>query len=167
MGTSEPIGSGPKRIMEQVRQEQEFDISRLQQMIDTVGMQVDREPDNTAARLRLAWCFLGRALYRVGQTSVVPAVPLSDGDADTLELLQKCLHQVTVVRQISLQSHEQQEAQMLYSLIGMANGHQVTQKSDDEANAILQNLMVSLRSASSPRSSLEPRHYPRRQHHRR
>lgn len=150
--------------MEQLKSD--FDITRLQQMIDTVGLQVDREPDNTAARLRLAWCFLSRALYRVGQTSVSPSNPHTssvEGETDANELLQKCLHQVTVVRQISPEPHEQQEAQMLYSLVGMAGQPQLIQQSDEEDSAILHKLMLSIRASGAPaRSSLEPRPYPRR-----
>jgi hypothetical protein len=123
-------------------------------------MLVDREPDNTTMRLRLAWFLLGRALYRAGQDS--KAADTSEESESVEDLLQSCLHHVIVIRQISLHAHERQEAQMICSLIGITGGSQWMQRSQDEENATLQRLVTSLRSPVE-RPSLPPHRHYRRQ----
>jgi hypothetical protein len=121
-----------------------FDLESLQEIEASSRRRVEEEPDDTEARLKLAWCLLGRAFHEAGQDAMrhfivtnltnIPELLPSAQSAE--QLLKDCLHQAMVVSELSLISDEQKEAGTLRALISMSGGKQALQESYEESQAI-------------------------------
>lgn len=125
-------------------------IARLCQIEVMMQNVLDREPEDTAARLRLAWCLLGKAFHRAGEDAI--SNTKSDSTEGAEQLLQRCLHHATIITQVSVRVQERQQADSLRALVEMAGGYAALEKSSEEEDTILQEILTRLRGTqeSSP-----------------
>ena len=89
------------------------------------------QPDNTAARLNLAWCLFVQALHRGGIESVCMVeadqpvmAPIkcsrATGERNSSALLQECLGHAFMVRNLSVGRKDIQDAQRLQALVRLS-----------------------------------------------
>jgi hypothetical protein len=125
-----------------------FDLESLQEIEASSRRRVEEEPDDTEARLKLAWCLLGRAFHEAGQDAMrryiftkvgkeIKEISEALPSAQSAEqLLKDCLHQAMVVSELSLISDEQKEAGTLRAFVSMSGGKQALQESHEESQMI-------------------------------
>lgn len=112
-----------------------------------------REPDDTASRLRLAWCLFLRAIYESGQERALSAAhfPIFDCRSDGMEaamsleqsaedILGESLLHAKAVQQLSRCPEERNDVARLQSLIAVSGGHTALITADREAVRILARL---------------------------
>lgn len=127
---------------------------------------INQEPENTSARLRLAWCLVVRAFHEAGQESALTQI---DADKDRLEavgkmplnapdlsgeesgekktatqLLRSSLKQTMMVTQLSTNPSERKEAESLQRLVTMSGGKQAVVEVNEESNHIFAEIAQAL-----------------------
>ena len=109
------------------------------------------DPDDSNARIKLAWCLFMQALYRAGQESMLNALvsPGSDEpsevfvrsrciwDQDAEDLIHECLNQTGTVMQLSSDPLHRTDALRLQALVKLSGGDLAVAQSRENSSRIL------------------------------
>ncbi len=116
------------------------------------------EPGDTAVRLRLAWCLFVQAVHQAGRESMLHQVEGPDGrladqlpailnarhDTQVDTLLKDCLHQTTIVLQLTREDRERTDVELLQALITLAGADQLTAEARQQASRRLSHITQAL-----------------------
>jgi len=107
------------------------------------------EPQDTVARLSLAWCLFMQALHQAGRESALGRVPVapvplpppqespSAVDPEARQFLLDCLRQTTAVVHLSQSAQDRRDVEKLRALVRLCNGDEVMSAAEAEAVRIL------------------------------
>ena len=109
------------------------------------------EPNDSTARIKLAWCLFMQALYRAGQESMLNALvsppndepseasvrPKCIWDQDAGDLIHECLCQTSTVMQLSSDPLHRTDAQRLQTLVKLSGGEIAVTRSRENSSRVL------------------------------
>ncbi|MBW3623164.1 MAG: hypothetical protein KY468_07105 [Armatimonadetes bacterium] len=129
-------------------------LKRAEQMYRT---RLANEPNDSGARIKLAWCLFMQALYRAGQESMLDAllVQPEDGgeknartrciwDQSADDLIRECLCEAGTVIQLSSDAACRSDARRLQALVKMSGGEQAVTSSRENSSRILVEVLQEL-----------------------
>jgi hypothetical protein len=131
---------------------------------------LESEPEDTAARLGLAWCLFLQSLYRAGQESILEELMAGDGSGeadlpppaaraspDAGQLLRDCLRETFATLQLSGDPGHITDAEKLQALVRLAGGGETLPEVEARALRILKRLARDVQSnRPSPRRPHQP-----------
>lgn len=108
------------------------------------------QPDDCAARVKLAWCLFMQALYRAGQESMLKALFSTEEESlthharirnvweqDANDLLQDCLFQTGMVMQLTSDPQCRAEIQRLEALVKLIGCEQAVAYAHENSSRVL------------------------------
>ena len=119
-----------------------FDLQDLKKAEEAYRFVLRQEPDNMDLRVHLAWSLLFQALYFSGQEATaahdrIPETNFSSAieankrfPSDSRRLLQECLRQTTMVKQLSTRVSNQMDAEKIEALVLMAGNKELLNESE-------------------------------------
>jgi hypothetical protein len=112
------------------------------------------EPDDSGARIKLAWCLFMRALYRAGQESMLNALVSGEEEAhrarrrikgvwdqDADDLIRDCVSQTGIVLHLSSDPKFQSDAQRLQTLVKMSGGETAVAHAREHSSRTLSEML--------------------------
>ena len=109
------------------------------------------QPEDTGARIKLAWCLFMQALYRAGQESMLAALVAQPGEdrssisqrsrfvweEDADQLIRDCLQHTSTVKQLSRNPKDRNDADRLQHLVKMTGGHHAVEQAREASSKVL------------------------------
>jgi hypothetical protein len=141
-------------------------LSRLEQVCRDMVL---RDPCDTLARARLAWCLFLQGVHQAGQESILEGL-VGETDAPVLsgglppanreahQLLDECLRQTETVLHLALSGRERSEMEHLRYLTRLCVGDQPVAAAELKLQRILQRLLQDVCRASEVEPSAEEPH---------
>jgi hypothetical protein len=116
---------------------------------------LEKDPGDMTSRRSLAWSLFVRAIYQAGreverEVAGAPA-DAEEAGADSAALLAECLKQISMVLQLSRNTHDVREMEHLRSLLRLSGAESAVSASEMEALEILASLAREFSGEEHPR----------------
>ena len=132
-----------------------FDIGLLARHERLCRTRLAREPGDLLARVGLAWCLFLQALHLDGHDNLAAAFiesgirlkpPRRDSTQDGVarDLLNDCLLQANIVRQLSGDGRFDSDVQKLQGLVKLCGAEEAVREAKDDASVVLDRVMQEL-----------------------
>jgi hypothetical protein len=126
-----------------------FDTDIVEEIITACRNHIDREPEDTVTRLRLAWCLIAWALYQCGQEVTKSHYFPNDqihinknkDNKNSQNLIDNGIRQAMIVSALTTKPEERKHAENLLNLVSMFNDKNIIKKYKDENNLILEEII--------------------------
>lgn len=121
-----------------------------------------KDPCDTLARARLAWCLFLQSLHKAGQESIIQSLsqglPQVDttglravqGGPEAQELLDECLRHTETVLHLTMPGEQRFEMERLLGLARLTLGDTAFSAAEQKAHQILDSLIRDLNSPGDP-----------------
>ena len=132
-----------------------FEIDSLMRVEALCRRRLEREPDDMAARISLAWCLFLRSFHRAGQESVLRELAFTDRDERDLllarirgvpdhgaaQLVQDCLKNTFTVMQLSGDPDDVASVERLQALARLSGANEAIVHAEEEAIQVIEGLV--------------------------
>ena len=126
-----------------------FDKDVVKEIIIACRTRIDREPEDTVTRLRLASCLIAWAFYQCGQevnatyNNTVDSFHLNKNliEQNSHELIENGVRQAMIVSALTTKPEEKKDAEALINFVSLFGDENISQKCKDETNSIFEEII--------------------------